>query len=306
MRRATGVVLLLLLAACGKEAPPPPAAPPPPPARPSRPAPPPTMDVEALKQKLEIIQREAREKMAKAGFGEPEEPPYVPAGPHVPPPPDPVAPVVGLSANDTGDAELPPGWPLVLRFRVHASPRGAVGLPAGWVSRVRLEAGGLPLKAGPRPDGPLALDPATSGELVWTATAAELDALPRGAVDLTAVLETEAGTLRAGARIRLVAPPKRADARAELRRVGVAVDLALVRGEPSAALAAVEAVLPKRSQEAYLHDLHGDALAAAGRREEAVAAYTRAAEHAMKRKQSARAVVEKIERLTAKSTPPSD
>jgi len=302
MRRATAVVLLLL-AACGKEPSPPPAPPPspPPPARPPRPEPPSTPDMEAFKQKLEILQREAREKMAKAGLAAPEEAPYVPAGPHVPPPPDPVAPVVGLSANGSGDAELPPGWPLVLRFRV----QGDVRLPAGWASRVRLEAGALPLQAGPRPDGPLALDLATTGELVWTATAAELDALPRGAVDVVATLEcAEAGAwqgaVRATARVRLVAPPKRPDARADLRRVGAEVELARLRGEPAAGIAAVEALLPKRLQEVYLHALHGDALAAAGRRDDAVAAYARAAELAMKRKQPARSYIERIETLTAK------
>lgn len=310
MRRAP-LVLLLAVAACGKAEDPSPAPAPAAPAskapvRPPPPVPSPLPDLEALRAQQEAVLRDMKEKLEKAGVKLPpaleripSAPRYVPAGPHVPPPADPVAPRTGLSANGSDVAELPRGWPLVLRFRVHPDPRAAVALPAqdgSWANLVRLETD-LPLTPGPRPSGALALEGAAAGELVWTAGAPELDALPRGVLTVAAVLEAPGGPVRTTARIALIEKTK---GNTDFRRAHAEVEFLLLRGRAAEALAVADALAPKRAMDAFPQELRARALEALGRREDAAAAYDRAAELAARRRQPTRRYALERDRLRAR------
>jgi hypothetical protein len=264
MRPFCALALALLLASCGKKEPPPSA---------SAPTPSP------ITRKTEDV----RTKAVPA-----------PAIPHIPPPPDPVEPRLGLSANGSDVAEILPGWPLVLRLRIHAPLGASIALSerdGSWAGRVTIE--GHPplpaLKPGPRPSGALALEGDAAGELVWTMSAAELDALPRGPLVIAARLEwKDAAFVQASARITLLPPPKQAPPAVDPKRMTVQVDAALARGETDEALTLVDASLAKRPQDPMLLGLRGKVLEASGRLKEAMAAYDQAVEQALRRSQPAR------------------
>jgi hypothetical protein len=285
------MVLLLLLAACGKKEPEAKA--------PGRPPAPPSAG--SAREPVAASSPEEIHRMIQAKLAglqpvpAPPAPPAPPAAPRVPPPPPPIEPVMGLSANGSDAMQIPRGWPLVVRLRLHPPSDGALKLPekeGSWTGLVKIEST-IPLTPCARPSGALTLDATGSGEMAWTATAEDLDSLPRGPLKIVATLEAGdaapgfwKGSARATALVTLLDAPKRPTPAAELDRIFVEADALQARGDLAAAIACVDAGLLKQATEVSLVSLRGRLLAAAGRAEEALASYDKAIELQIRRRKS--------------------
>lgn len=220
-------------------------------------------------------------------------PVQAPAGPG----PAPGAPLLTLTA--AGSDRAVRGWPLLVTLRV-AHPDAplatasaapivlAPGLPS-WCDSVRLDVTG-PDGAGAR--WPLhrvtagaptvKLDARRAGFVAWYLTAEETATLAPGLYRLTATLEV-AGAKAGGSwkgnatsealELNVEAEPTPLPPDRYEEKIFRLADYAMLRGEPEKALAAVEGLLARQSDNVGALMLKGDLLAAAGQLKAARAAY---------------------------------
>jgi hypothetical protein len=310
-------LLLLIAAGCGKPEPPPsppsPAPVPPSPAPPpSPPPPPPPASTSKSKSKLPD---ELRKKLEEQLANLPDEPMYAalrkrlqeqlgvtpePPRPLVPRPPEPPRPQVYLTVNGTDVPEIPAGFPIVIELSVHAPSSGPMRLeaPSGnWGDLVRVEfPDGWSPKAAAQGSGPLSMDGASFGRLVWTLSPEETDAHPRGEAELRATLKCDRGEFRAVARVKLTAPKKLTPDQ-ELERTFALVRWRTATGDAAGALADVDAALKTSPLQPALHELRADTLLSLGRKAEAAAALDAAIAVALKQKRPTGRLVARRESL---------
>jgi hypothetical protein len=126
--------------------------------------------------------------------------------------------------------------------------------------------------------------------LVWTVSAAELDALPRGKMTIVATLDSSSaeegfwkGTRSASATLTLLSTPsKLSPLVADLTRISIEIDAMIAQGDGAAGVAIADAALKQRPTNPMLHGMRGRAFEASGRLEDALTAYARAAEETVK------------------------
>jgi tetratricopeptide (TPR) repeat protein len=196
-------------------------------------------------------------------------------------------PLLSLSLNDATELALHRGWPLVVRVSVlHPAafePGAAAAEPvriadAGAALRVRVanaagEAQSWPLHpAAPLPAA-LDLELDTSADALFWLDGAETAALADGRYTLAA--ELGAATSPPAALALSPEPSPLSPERAREKRLRL-LALLLLRGEPAAARAEVDALLSEDPDDLAALELSGDLLAAEGRPAEARDAYSRA------------------------------
>lgn len=230
--------------------------------------------------------------LALAACGKPADPPK-PAPAAATPVPEPPAPRLYVSVNDSDEAEVPAGWPLVLRVSLQApgaQPIRLVASTGSWSSLVRLDRpeGPWVLRASEVTGSELTIDAATSGMLLWTMTPEELDAVPRGAYRFEARLEAPPGVAGAWsgavraypADVTLVKAIPRLNEAQELEWSRQMASLYLARGDGAAADRVAADLLRKWPKQIGALLLRVDLLEASGKRAEAIELLDRAIEMA--------------------------
>lgn len=259
---------ILMLAACGKGSPPPAPAPAPAPAPRSsatKPPPPPGPAPTARAPRVR--------------------------------PPDPVSPHLSIIVNDSDTVEVPAGWPIIVQVDLSAPVGRSIPLGSAvtaWGSLVRLEtpAGWEALRPAYMTKGQITLDAATTGRLVWTARAEDAAKLPRGDVELAAVLDASGagdswkGVVRARARVRLSAAPPQLSLKQDLDRTRRVVREALWRGDGAAGIALVEKAIAIYPNTPSLIAVKAEAFEVLGRFKEALDTYALALDTSRRRNSS--------------------
>lgn len=200
------------------------------------------------------------------------------------PGPEPIRPRLFVTANETDAPKIPAGWPLVLQVTLHAPPEVPLKLAAGsgpWSSLLHLTPPGPAWKLKPVEitDSSISLDDSTSGLLLWTMTAEELDAIPRGTYRIEALLETRdspegawSGTARASpALVTLVKAIAKPTEDQEVDRARFTANVLRLRGDAAGANRESDALLKKFPKNTLAILLRVDLLEADGKRAEALA-----------------------------------
>ena len=213
--------------------------------------------------------------------------------------PSPV-PVLALSANNSRDAELFQGWPIMfevslmhpdyLRADVPAQPLiiGADGSP--WSRAVTVEvmdaegkAQSWPLQVAGAPDGAITLDNEATGTVYLWLDPAESARLKEGVYAVTASLDTASlpggwkGTAESIPAILTVSKaPTKLSPEQESMRAQMLAGQAIVRGDRAGAMSHLDKLLAAQPGNIGALEFKGDLLAEEGKTSEALDAYNKA------------------------------
>lgn len=197
---------------------------------------------------------------------------------------DPETPSVLFLANERGSLDLPAGWPLILRALVSAGEGRSLtlqGTGASWIRLLRVEGVDWPLASAFEATPSITIERSGRAVAVWTLSADQTRALPKGSYALTAVLDTSEGTSSWRGSVRSeplrikIVDPLRATPASEVERQLLMAHRALWIGENEQALASVDAILAKQPNSASALAFKADLLAAQGRKVEAIELYNR-------------------------------
>lgn len=211
------------------------------------------------------------------------------------------APRVSASVNESTEADVPQGWPMLLTAYLQvprsglAGPAPALKLsnPAGsWAGLLRVElisADGKqavwPWKPAYTPGDSITLDNGTGGQMMWFILGEQTAALPPGEYSLNVVLHTEPtaapgswqGTVRSSlVRVTITPEPAELTPELETQKHLLRAWVDLWRGAPVEALASAEALLAMQPENCPALTAKGDALRELGKKTEAGACYRQA------------------------------
>jgi hypothetical protein len=201
-----------------------------------------------------------------------------------PPEPEPIRPRVYVTANDSDSSRIPAGWPLLVQVSVHAPLNGSMKIAAAsgpWSTLLRLTPPGpeWKLRAADMTATSITLGDSSYGLLLWTMTAEELDAIPRGTYRIQALLESAQsvdgswkGTARgAPAVVTLVKAIAKPTEEQEVTRSRLQASVLHLRGDVPGAEREADALLKRFPKNPLAILLRVDLLQAAGKRKEALA-----------------------------------
>jgi hypothetical protein len=195
-------------------------------------------------------------------------------------------PSVYLAVNNRSRLELPQGWPLIIDASIFGGRDEAISCTPDDLTLAVTDTNGAPVawpmkRAVSHPSTRPASAPALTITLMATDSAAahvgwvlsDSGAIPPGAYRLVATLK---GGARGGAEVKVVAAPAQLSEGQERAKFAARARAALALGDAQSALDQADQRLGARSGDLPALHVRADALAALGRKDEAIAAYGKA------------------------------